>query len=186
VQPSTGARSPRQHSWRGWAIVAVAVAALLFVGSIVLVLRFLPSTPALAAGPPATPSATPVLYCTTKEGAKVYDLVARYATEWDDANKLVAASTRMTMSPQVAELQRIRRDVSTQMYPECGQRAQRALVDAMDSMINGYISFLKQDQDYITTGYFKTANGQMERFGTALAALNGPLPAATPAATPVR
>jgi len=51
----------------------------------------------------------------------------------------------MSLPPRVAELQNIRRKVQSQKWPECAQIAQAELLKAMDSTIDGYITFLDPD-----------------------------------------
>jgi hypothetical protein len=128
----------------------------------------------------APPTAVPI--CSTRDGKKVYDLVKQYAQEWDDADKLAQSTSRLTLSPQVAVLQRIRRDVQAQEYPPCGQKAQSKLVETMDYTIEGYLEFLAEKPDPIVqTSLLRAQSAQIE-FAAALSELSG-TPTPTPTAT---
>jgi hypothetical protein len=42
-------------------------------------------------------------------------------------------------------LQKIRRDLEVQSWPDCGGRAQVLLMESMDWTIRGYLAFMRQD-----------------------------------------
>ena len=113
----------------------------------------------LAPAPTATPAA-----CTTRDGKKVYTLLQQYAQEWDDAVHLADSTSRISLAPQIATLQRIRRDVVAQEWPDCGQAAQQHLVKHMDYTIEGFIGFLGQRQDTYVQAAFQLADNELDAF----------------------
>lgn len=107
-------------------------------------------TPTPTPTPAPTATVTPLPVCSTKDGQKVYDLMKQFAQEWDDALKLADSTPRLSLAPQIAKLQEIRRKVQAQEWPSCAQPAYTLLVQAMDQYINGFISFLGQKPEYLT------------------------------------
>jgi hypothetical protein len=86
------------------------------------------------------------IVCSTRDGKTVYSLLHEVSQQWDDELKLAGSTSRMSLPPRIAELQNIRRKVQNQQWPECAQAAQAELIQAMDSTINGFITFLDPDK----------------------------------------
>src|SRR5215216_7563240 len=70
-------------------------------------------TPTPVPTPTATPPATPTLVsiCTMSDGRKVYDVLQDYAREWDETLRRATATPGLGLPAQLAQLQRIYRDV---------------------------------------------------------------------------
>lgn len=107
------------------------------------------------------------------------DAIQPIAHEWDDANKLAGNAPRMSLAPQIASLQSIRRRTADVSVPACTAALHRKLVDSMDKTIEGYLSFLSQKPDSQVSALFREAGTLMNNFTTELAAL-------TPSATPTK
>jgi hypothetical protein len=75
---------------------------------------------------------------------KVSDQLNQCATERDDAVKLAASTSRIALATPRSELQRLRRDVQAQTWPDCAMRAKGILVDSMDPTVNAYLAFMAQ------------------------------------------
>jgi hypothetical protein len=117
--------------------------------------------------PTPVPSPTPVV-CSTNDGRKAYDLLKQHGTEWTDAVTLAGSTPRVQLAPQIATLQRIRRDVQAQPWPECAQRAQALLVTTMNGIIDGLTDFLGQRPGYeskieASTRTMAEFNAELER-----------------------
>ena len=97
------------------------------------------------------------------DGRKVYDALQNYARQWDE-------TLRRTTTPgsdlfaQLAQLQRIYRDVQAQDWPACGRAAQGALVTAMDAAIQAVILLLSGDSTERVQGQLAEAQRLMQRF----------------------
>jgi hypothetical protein len=62
---------------------------------------------------------------------------------WDDANAVASSTGRISLGPQVAALQRIRRDMEADPWPACGADFKKTTLRAMDKTINGYLLFMR-------------------------------------------
>ena len=67
--------------------------------------------------------------------------------DWDDANTLAGQTSRIALSPAIARLQEIRRDVHDLQPPECAGYTQSAFELYMDSVIEGYLLFMSDSPD---------------------------------------
>ena len=123
----------------------------------------------------ATPfAAAPTCAEQAKEGLSSLQSIAR---EWDDAYKLASQTPRASLSGQIATLQSIRRKAQDLPLPECASLAKTALVDSMDSSINGFIAFLGQKPESEVNALFTKANTSMTAFGNAIVSLSAtPVP----------
>ncbi len=54
------------------------------------------------------------IVCSTKDGETVYTLLNDVSQQWDDEVKLATSTSRMSLTPRIAELQNIRRKVQNQ------------------------------------------------------------------------
>jgi len=82
--------------------------------------------------------------CTTSDGKRVVDVLQQYTQEWDDTTTLASNSPRMSLAGPVSQLQRIRRELQGQKWPECARRAQSTFVLAMDAEIEVFTDFMGQ------------------------------------------
>lgn len=113
------------------------------------------------------PTAPP---CATAARAFI-DTAKPMAERWDDAAKLAGSTPRMSLAPQIASMQAIRRDAQALEAPPCAEQAKQYLLGAMDASINAYIDFLAQKPDSQTEFY--NANRVMKRFYNEVALLTG-------------
>lgn len=134
------------------------------IGCLVLIIALTGCSTGESAGTPTpVPSPTPT-YCTTRDNERVADLIEEFIDEWDDAFTLASSTSRMNLNSQIAELQRIRRNVNRQDWPTCAQAAQRSMVAAMDSSIDGFIAFMAQEPEATVNRHFERS---FEHFDTA-------------------
>lgn len=92
------------------------------------------------------------IVCSTRDGKTVYSLLSDVSQQWDDEVKLAGSTSRMSLPPRIAELQNVRRKVQIQEWPDCAQAAQAELIKAMDSTIDGFITFLDPDNsDFLSS-----------------------------------
>jgi hypothetical protein len=66
------------------------------------------------------------------------DVVAR----WDDANTLANSTSRMSLAPQIAVLQGIRREAEALNIPDCATIAHGYLIEYMNQTIDDYVAFM--------------------------------------------
>jgi hypothetical protein len=140
----------------------------------------------VGATPRVVVSPTPFPQCQTSDGRRVADRLQQYATEWDDALKLADSTSRASLAGPVSELQRIRRDVQAQQWPDCATIAKGLLVGSMDATIDGFLGFMRQDPDYQHS--LNTAADLMRRFNNELKHVSGtprPTPTLPPTATSI-
>ena len=91
--------------------------------------------------------------------------------EWQDASTLAGTTPRVSLAPQVATLQGIRRKVQALEPPACGKDARDSLVIAMDAGIDAYTAFLGQSSDADIKSKFETAGLTMNAASQAIAKL---------------
>lgn len=143
------------------------------------------TAPPATIAPPAT--ATTLRACVTSEGKPVTGTISTYATRWDDADKLANSTSRVTLAPQIATLQTIRRDLQAETFPSCGQESQRTFIAMMDTEIEMLLSFLRQDGDRTVAQLRQDRDAKFYTFTAAMAKMNGeaipPTPTPIPAPT---
>ncbi len=93
---------------------------------------------------PIPPTPTPLGRCSTTDAQRLLNTIQPKAQEWDDANKLASSTPRISLAPQIQNLQRIHRESAALSVPACGLYARTLMVSYMDATINGYIDFLGQ------------------------------------------
>lgn len=138
---------------------------------------------ACAPTPGPTPSQTVVAavpVCRTADGNKVSDQLSRIASEWDDAVKLASSTSRIALSSPVSQLQRIRRDLQAQSWPDCATNAKSLLMRSMDSTINGFLAFMQQRPESVSSADLSSGRQLMDEFSQELLYISG-----TPRPTPV-
>ena len=124
-------------------------------------------------------TATQVPGCIMNDSKRAVDLMGKYAQEWDDAVTLATNSSRISLAGPVGQLQRIRRDVQGQAWPECARRAQSALVEAMDYTIDGFTGFMGDRSTYQHD--MDEADGAYQKYSRELAVMTGgPTPVPIP------
>lgn len=99
-----------------------------------------------------------------KAAAKsVDDLLAR----WDDALKVASSSSRVSLSGPVTLLQDTRREVEQLTLPPCMDQAKASLVASMNSTIQGFVVFMRNELklgDTMARIEFDEAAKHMEAF----------------------
>ncbi len=95
------------------------------------------------AGPTATATLAPGK-CSMEDREKVSALVTDQGKVWEDAINLASSTPRIQLASQIAELQRIRRAVETQVWPTCAAKVKAILLDMMNETITGFTEFLAQ------------------------------------------
>lgn len=71
----------------------------------------------------------------------VDDLTAR----WEDAFKIASSTSRIALSAPVATLQGLRREAEKLTVPPCLDVGKPRLVAAMDSTVDGFVTFMRND-----------------------------------------
>ena len=102
--------------------------------------------------------------CSLSDGRRAFDALNSVAQEWDDAVKLAGQTTRITIAPQIASLQGIRRTVQQQNWPSCAQPVQQSFIAYMDEMINGYLAFMGNAPEAEYQGHFDKAHQLLSTF----------------------
>lgn len=110
------------------------------------------------------PTPTPQPTCSLSDGRKVRDALGDVVQEWLDAVNVASETSRLTLAPQVAELQRIRRTVNQMDWPDCATAAKVALVGSMDSTINGFLAFMANKPDSEVKTYFDQSAQSIDIF----------------------
>lgn len=100
----------------------------------------------------ALPVTSPSAPCYVK--AKEYtSKLQQLDREWMDAVKVSTATSRIALSPVIANLQSIRRSVSQLVPPECAIRPHELVIDYMDSVIDALWVFMANDSSYSFDAY---------------------------------
>jgi len=89
--------------------------------------------------------------------------------EWRDQFTLANSTPRATLSPAIAELQRIKRSTDALVYPECAAKVQTSLVSSMEYTIDGFVLFLGDEPDAQVNSKFESATQFMEWANEAIA-----------------
>lgn len=163
---------PRRRGGRALLVVAlVGAIAIAVVGGYLVFAPRSQAEPVAAAGTPAPPTPTP----DPCFGAlpNFFDRIEPMAREWDDANKLAGQTSRISLAPQIAALQRLRRQAQDLAVPDCATAAKNHLVDSMDLTIEGYLAFMGQKDDATVSLEFKMANNALQAFENELDRLKG-------------
>lgn len=99
-----------------------------------------------------------------EQAAEYTPALESYFDEWDDANTVANSTPRAALSQAVADLQAIKRNVDDLAHPECVDTVQLAAVSYMDKTIEGYLSFMAQDEDEVVSKKFEDAAYFLDRF----------------------
>lgn len=84
--------------------------------------------------------------------------------EWSDAITVASSTSRIALSPTVSNLQTIRREVSNLTPPDCAMEAQELLVSHMDYMIDGFLSFMADEEEFTVNSYFDVGTTKLDDF----------------------
>ena len=121
-------------------------------------------TPVPTATQTVTPSPTPEPPCSTDDGQLAFDLLEEFAQEWEDVLAVASSTGRIALSGPVQDLQRIRRDVQRQEWPECAEDAHTNLIAMMDATIDGFLAFMQQKSDLEVNRHIEEATDHQDQF----------------------
>jgi prophage DNA circulation protein len=76
------------------------------------------------------------------EYAKASDALAAAQARWKDALRVADATSRVSLSGPVSNLQTIRRETEALMLPECLGAARKKLAEGMQVQIDGFLTFM--------------------------------------------
>ena len=152
-----------------WLLLVAIIVMLLGVAIEVLDLDPLAAIDARTAQTAAVPTSPPV--CSLNDGRKAVEALMEFAQEWDDALELASQTPRISLSPQIGELQRIRRAVQQQTWPPCAESAHDALVKHMDKMIEGFLAYLGNEPESVYNAHLNEAKTLLEAFTQEMARL---------------
>jgi hypothetical protein len=85
------------------------------------------------------------IICFAQQNITAHKLFEEIEDKWRDELKLADSTSRMALPDRIATLQEIRRELSDQKWPDCAAKAKESLTKSMDSMIEGFITFLDSD-----------------------------------------
>lgn len=100
--------------------------------------------------------------------------VAVIHSQWSDASALAGQTPRMSLPPQIAQLQQLRRDLDALNAPACAADAQIFLSASMGRAIDGYLGFLSQSDQSDVDQAFREASAGLKLFESSLARINDP------------
>ncbi|MDO9546012.1 MAG: hypothetical protein Q7J07_04575 [Pelolinea sp.] len=145
---------------------------------LIAIVLFTSSCAAVQPQPTATPEPTlPPVPTPLPPCAKAY--VSEYANEfsaifdeWLDAEVLTESTAKIQLSPQIANLQEIKRKASNIIPPTCLDLAQENIVSYMEKMIEAHLSFMggASDADVaklinVAGGYLNASTSEITRIG---------------------
>lgn len=158
--------------------LAVCVAgglAVFFIGLTVLYLSGTPiqkaprtMAPVATLGATATPVPTATPDCRRAIARYYRTTLAPLIAEWDDAFKLANNSPRISLAPQIATLQAIRRKLMDTEQPPCALDTHLQFVIATDEIIEGFLAFLGKESDYTVSKHFENAAVLLEKVRVAV------------------
>jgi len=128
------------------------------------------SVPTVAVAPTVAPQPTPA--CPDR-AAEFIRLSQDLREQWDDALTLADSTPRGSLPPQIADLQRIRRETEDLEVPDCAAEAKEHLVGAMDAGIDGFIAFLGQEDQSIIDANFRTVGTELAAYQNELDSMAG-------------
>lgn len=132
---------------------------ILFVLLLVLAGCGEAATVAVAPTPAATELPAPTPTPTCQQLAQVYDdEIKLVLSSWNDAQKIVDASPRMSLATPLATLQTIKRDTAAKIVPSCIEQTHGILLQWMDATIEGYLVFLRNEGQPVVDAQFEVAS----------------------------
>jgi hypothetical protein len=112
------------------------------------------------------------IICFVKEDVTAHKLFEEIEDKWRDELKLADSTSRMSLPTRIAALQEIRRELTDQKWPDCATKAKESLTKSMDSMIDGFITFLDSDKpDSLVSLHIEEGTKNMEMFHLYMQAL---------------
>jgi hypothetical protein len=94
---------------------------------------------------------------------------ASIETRFNDAFNLANNTPRGSLSPQISELQAIRRDANELAEPDCLAVAKVHMIKYMDAIIDGFILFLDADNpDAVVNAKFDEASKELSAYERSL------------------
>jgi len=122
-----------------------------------------------AAGEPQSGSAPAPTIAPAEETcetvAKTYQAAVKpILSKWTDATKVAASTARAALAPQISDLQEIRRELDDLTVPECVADTHELLNTSMNGTIDGYLAFMRDDNQVLVNKQMDDATGLMERY----------------------
>jgi hypothetical protein len=153
--PVTITAIPRRRSWLIPALTIAILAVILLLAIIAV------SQPGNLL---TRIAATPTSILCRDQAAGYLQLIETTLTEWDDAVKIANNTARGSLSPAIADLQAIRRKLNQTTVPGCTGLAHQYLIQHMDSTIEGFLAFMRDDPDSKVTQKFNDADKSLGYF----------------------
>lgn len=103
-------------------------------------------------------------YCPTEfaeDNIQTFDFLAEKYADLDD---LAAATGRGSLSPIVLELLKLKWEVMSVNTAECLTFAQEYLASSIDYSANGYLEFMMENDDGVTSNFASALNGMQGYF----------------------
>lgn len=123
--------------------------------------------------PTATPAptATPT-GCRLADGRTAYAAFSDIYGRWKDADALAGNTPRISLAPEIAAMQSLRREVAAINWPACASAAALDLGSGMDQVIQAYLDFLANEKSDVTVGTeLNAGRATLQTFELDLAAL---------------
>lgn len=112
------------------------------------------------------------IICFAQQNVTAHKLFEEIEDKWRDELKLADSTSRMALPDRIATLQEIRRELSDQKWPDCAAKAKESLTKSMDSMIEGFITFLDSDNsDLLVNLHIEEGVKHMDMFHLYMQAL---------------
>ncbi len=153
--PVTITARPRRRSWIIPALTIAIIAVIVLLAIIAL------SQPGNLL---TTIIATPTSNLCRVQAADYLQLIDSTLTEWDDAVRIANNTARGSLSPAIADLQGIRRQLNQTTVPGCTSLAHQYLIQHMDNTIEGFLSFMRDDPDSQVNRRFTEAEKSFDLF----------------------
>lgn len=106
-----------------------------------------------------------------EQAAEYIPALEAYFDDWDDTFAIANSTPRSALSAVIADMQEIKRDVDDLEPPPCAELVHQMGVNYMDKTIEGFLSFLSQDTDFVVNNLFSDASDLLDSFVAELAKL---------------
>jgi len=97
--------------------------------------------------------------------------VEELAQDWDDINKLAGNTPRMQLAILISKMQDVRTEFNNLDVPDCANETQSLMLNYMDATIEGYMSFLADEDDIYVQRHFESASHYFDLWSSSLADL---------------
>ncbi len=114
------------------------------------------------------PSPTPTCFDLSEDFMEAAESVFE---KWDDAIALASNTSRGDLSGPIASLQEIKREAGDLDAPACSENVGESLVTLMESFIEGFLSFMADEEGPLEDMHFLIADAAQEYFIKSLAEL---------------